>query len=239
MSSLTLVRHAQASFFADDYDNLSPLGEKQSRLLGERWVRHGKVFDEAFVGPRQRHQQTAAIAAEALRQAGIAFPKPMVLPVLDEYDLSGILGCLAPSLARDDTDFASLLERQRHGATAEEQARSFQLMFEPLMLHWQAVGADIDGVESWLAFQQRVQRSLKRIIDRPGRGRRVVAFTSGGFIGTAVQLVLGAPDRTAMELNWRIRNAAVTEFIFGRERVTLDTFNTIAHLSDLELITYR
>jgi hypothetical protein len=54
-----------------------------------------------------------------------------------------------------------------------------------------------------------------------------------------VQVVVGAPDRTAMELNWRIRNAAVTEFIFGRERVTLDEFNTIEHLSDPELVTYR
>ena len=239
MSSLTLVRHAQASFFADDYDNLSPLGEKQSRLLGELWVRHGKVFDEAIVGPRQRHQQTAAMAADAFRQAGIAFPAPVMLSELDEYDLSGILGCLAPSLARDNVDFASLLERQRHGATAEEQARSFQLMFEPLMLHWQTAAADLDGVETWPAFQGRVQRGLRQMTDRPGRGRRVVAFTSGGFIGTAVQLVLGAPNRTALELNWRIRNAALTEFVFSRERITLDTLNTIAHLDSPEMVTYR
>ena len=35
MSELVLVRHGQASFFSDDYDQLSPLGELQSQTLGQ------------------------------------------------------------------------------------------------------------------------------------------------------------------------------------------------------------
>ena len=46
MSSLALVRHGQASLFADDYDILSPLGEAQARHLGDHWARRGEVFDE-------------------------------------------------------------------------------------------------------------------------------------------------------------------------------------------------
>ena len=34
MSELHLVRHAQASFGSDNYDQLSDLGHRQSRLLG-------------------------------------------------------------------------------------------------------------------------------------------------------------------------------------------------------------
>ena len=56
MSVLTLVRHAQASFFADNYDELSPLGRKQARLLGEFWVRRQIDFDEVYCGPRVRQQ---------------------------------------------------------------------------------------------------------------------------------------------------------------------------------------
>ena len=107
------------------------------------------------------------------------------------------------------------------------------------MLHWQTAAGDLDGIEVWPAFQGRVKQALKRMTDSSARGRRVIAFTSGGFIGTAVQLVLGAPDRTALELNWRIRNAALTEFVFSRERITLDAFNTIAHLVDPAMETYR
>ena len=35
MGTLYLVRHGQASFGADDYDQLSPLGHQQAVRLGE------------------------------------------------------------------------------------------------------------------------------------------------------------------------------------------------------------
>src|SRR5262245_8937997 len=239
MSSLTLVRHAQASFFADHYDQLSPLGEKQARLLGEYWVRQRWAIDEVYAGPRQRHQQTAAVVATAYAEAGLSCPAAAILPELDEYDLSGILERLAPALASDNQEFATLLERKLHGATSTEQARNFQRMFEPLLVHWLGAGAALEGVESWAAFQARVQRGMSQMTDRPGHGRRVVAFTSGGFIGTAVQLVLDAPPRSALEMNWRIRNASLTVFVFSRDRISLDEFNSSPHLADAELLTYR
>src|SRR5947209_16295625 len=101
MSSLTLVRHAQASFFADDYDQLSAIGQQQSRLLGEFWVRGGLHIDDVYAGPRQRHQQTAMAVATVFEQAGLRFPQPVVLRELDEYDLRGVMNCLAPLLARN------------------------------------------------------------------------------------------------------------------------------------------
>ena len=238
MSSLTLVRHAQASFFAEHYDQLSPLGESQARLLGEWWAERRVVPSEVYVGPRQRHRQTAAAVAAVYVRAGLPFPQPVELADLDEYDLSGILRILAPALARENEDFAVLHQRQRHGASQREQARSFQRMFEPLLVHWQAA-AGLEGLESWAAFQLRIRRCLKQLTERPGRGRRIFAFTSGGFIGAAAQWVLAAPDRTALELNWRIHNTALTQFVFSGERITLDAFNSIAHLPDPELATYR
>jgi len=35
MSTLFLVRQRQASFFEENYDRLSPLGEDQARRLGD------------------------------------------------------------------------------------------------------------------------------------------------------------------------------------------------------------
>ena len=61
MSRLILVRHAQASFFSDNYDQLSPLGESQARALGEHWLRLGISFDEVIVGPRERQIRTEQI----------------------------------------------------------------------------------------------------------------------------------------------------------------------------------
>ena len=64
----------------------------------------------------------------------------------------------------------------------------------------------------------------------------IVVFTSGGPIGVAVQTVVGAKEPMAMELNWRIRNCSLTEFIFTRTRVSLDGFNATPHLSE---VTFR
>ena len=45
MGTLYLVRHGQASFGADDYDQLSELGHKQSVRLGEYFAHKGIHFD--------------------------------------------------------------------------------------------------------------------------------------------------------------------------------------------------
>lgn len=239
MSSLTLVRHTQASFFSDHYDDLSTLGRRQARVLGDCWARANRLFNEVYVGPSQRHQQTAALVADSYQQNGTHFPQLIMLPELGEYDLTGILQQLAPDLANRDQQFASAYKNQRNGQTDDERQRNFQKMFEPLMIHWQMTNASLDGLESWQAFRERVQRGIRQIMDRPGQGRRVVVFTSGGFIGTAVQLLLGAPDRTALELNWRVRNGAVTEFVFSKDRITLEVFNSVAHFAEPDLLTYR
>ncbi len=239
MSTLTLVRHAQASFFADDYDELSSTGHEQARALGEYWAQQQKVVDEAYVGPRRRHQQTAALAASAYERMGLPFPKPSILSELDEYDLDGMLQRLAPQLARQDEAFAILLEQQRSGDTPADQARSFQRMFEPLLIHWVSTAEAAENVECWPAFRARVERGLRQIVNQPRRGQHIVAFTSGGFIAVAMQCVLGLSDRTALEINWRIRNTALVEFVFTRDRISLDSFNSIPHSTKPELLTYR
>ena len=59
VSVLLLVRHGQASFGAADYDELSALGEEQSRLLGASLAARGVRPDVVLRGSMQRHRQTA------------------------------------------------------------------------------------------------------------------------------------------------------------------------------------
>jgi broad specificity phosphatase PhoE len=234
-----LVRHGQASFFADDYDRLTPLGEQQSRLLGEYWVRHGIRFDAVYVGPRARQQRSAELAGAVFRQAGQPWPDLVALRDLDEFDLHGLVHQLVPDLGRQNTEFAALLDGYRQSAGEHDRLRTFQRMFEPLLLHWQSLPAGRDGLESWPDFRDRVERVLRQVVGRVEPGRRVVAFTSGGFIGSAARWALSAPDRTALELAWRLRNASLTEFVFTRDRFSLDSFNSVPHLQDPALWTYR
>ena len=238
MSVLTLVRHSQASFFADDYDALSPLGETQARLLGESWARRSIDFDEVYCGPRARQRQTAEIVGSAFAQGGRSWPGPVVLPELDEYDLGGILHTLAPHLARQDPAFAELLARYRRDEAGPNRERNFRRVFEALTLHWATTPSSHDGVEGFPAFRDRVEQALRRVMAKPGSGRRVALFTSGGFIGTSVRLALDAPDRMALDVNWRVRNCSLTEFVFTKDRFSLDSFNALPHLEDPALWTY-
>jgi broad specificity phosphatase PhoE len=239
MSVLTLVRHGQASFFADDYDKLSELGEKQAALLGDHWARRGAVFDEIYHGPRKRQARTAEIVGECYRRAGQPWPEPIALPELDEYDLNGLTDKLIPELMAKDARFGELVQAYQQSNGDAKRTASFQRMFEVLLRHWQSLPHTVDGIETWLAFRNRVQRGLDHIRSRPGTGRRIAAFTSGGFIGTAVHLALGSHAASALEVNWRVRNCALTEFIFSRDRLTLDSFNTVPHLEDSAVWTYR
>jgi broad specificity phosphatase PhoE len=238
MGTLILVRHAQASFFAADYDQLSALGREQATALGQYWARRGTVFDEVYTGPRARQRQTAELAGAALVQAGVPWPEPVEHPDFDEYDLAGFVNRLAPELARQDPAFAELLASYQQSTDDAVRVRHFQKAFEALTGHW-LTAQELSGVESWPVFRARVRRGLAHIQTRPERGRRVALFTSGGFIGTAVQLAVAAPDRQALELGWRVRNCSLTEFVFAQDRLTLDGFNAVHHLENPELWTYR
>lgn len=238
MSLLTLVRHAQASFHASDYDELSALGRKQAQLLGEFLVRRRIEFDEVYCGPRLRQRDTAEIVGSVCTQAGRAWPDPVILAELDEYDLGGLLHTLAPELSRRDAAFAELQACYRRDENGPDRARSFWRMFEALTMHWATTPGSVAGVEGFPAFRDRVARGLRRVMDGQGSGRRVALFTSGGVIGTAVRLALGAPDRAALEVNWRVRNSSLTEFAFTTDRFSLDSFNALPHLEDPALWTY-
>ena len=86
MALLTLVRHGQASYMAENYDKLSPLGEQQARKLGEFWLRSGTRFQQVFQGPAERHGRTASIVAEVFADAGEPWPEPVTVPEMDEFD---------------------------------------------------------------------------------------------------------------------------------------------------------
>jgi broad specificity phosphatase PhoE len=207
MSTLTLVRHAQATPFDTVTDRLSPLGEEQSRRLGEYWRNHGIAYDEVYTGTLQRHLRTAELA-------GIATFKQD--PAFNEYPAEAIL--------RASPDYA-----------ATRDNRAFQRMFEAIMPRWIDGSLTAPGLESWIEFRDRVTAGFRRVLEGEGN-RRVLVITSGGPIGIAVQIALHAPDQTAIELNWRIRNCSITEFVFTRGRVSLDTFNATPHL---EAVTFR
>ncbi len=239
MSDLVLVRHGQASFFSDDYDLLSPLGELQSRTLGEYWLAREARFDEVYSGPLKRQLRTAELVGEVYRGAGRAWPDLKVLDELAEYDGDGVIRGLLPMLSSRDQRVQQLADAWQQAEGQKEKYQTFHRMFMAVTDAWVKGEVETDAVESWRSFHDRVRRGLRQITSGESGGRRIAVFTSGGPISIAVQTAMQAPEALAIELNWRIRNCALNEIVFSKGKYTLDHFNGIPHLQDQKLWTYR
>lgn len=118
MSTLTVVRHAQARTFEKNSDCLSELGERQARALRE----YLGQYDEVVCGGLTRHCQTAALAIDA---------KPRIDPDWNEYDAEGILSTYPhPSTFPDNRAFQrvfeSAMEKWIAGETAGEPFSEFR-----------------------------------------------------------------------------------------------------------------
>ena len=219
MGTLYLVRHGQASFGADDYDQLSDLGRRQSVRLGEYLrARHGDGLrlDAVLTGTLRRQRQTwDGIAAGA----GLDTPRTE-WPGLNEYDSHAVIAAIHPEpLPKPDTP-----ERYR---------QHFRLLREGLQA-WMDGRVQPVGMPSYADFLAGVVGALDQVRAlKQGEGQFIIV-SSGGPIATAVGHVLGAPTSTSIELNLRIRNSAVTEFQFNPKRHQLLTYNTLPHLDGPE-----
>ncbi|MCU0957954.1 MAG: histidine phosphatase family protein [Hydrogenophaga sp.] len=222
MGTLYLVRHGQASFGADDYDQLSELGRRQCEQLGRHWAERGQRFDAVVMGTLRRHRQTWDAMAD-----GAGWQQdPLPWPGLNEYDSEAVIRSIhSQPLARPDTP-----ELYRH---------HFRLLRDGLA-QWMAGTVSPRGMPSYPEFVAGVTAALDHVRQHHV-GQRVLIVSSGGPIATAVGHVLGlSPERT-IDLNMRIRNSAVTEFQFSPKRHTLLTYNTLPHLDRPDLadwITY-
>lgn len=241
MSTLTLVRHGQASFFSDDYDKLSELGEEQSRVLGRHWIELGTGFDEVYVGTLKRQTRTAECAGEPFLEQGLDYPEIQTMAALNEYPSDQVMGVLLPELCETHPEIKVLSDDYSIATESGHKYKSFHRLLEAIMEKWVHKEYETDSISTWEEFAGGVRDSLQEIMNKGGSGRRVAVFTSGGPIGVSVQTVLRAPELQAAKLNWRVRNASLTDFTFSNaDRVTLDAFNATPHfVNKPDLLTYR
>jgi broad specificity phosphatase PhoE len=211
MGTLYLVRHGQASFGAEDYDQLSELGQRQSVRLGEYFAARGVRFDALIAGTLRRHKQTLAGILQGLNQAG----EHLSWEGLNEYDSDAVIATVHPQKLQKPTS----PEMYRH---------HFRLLRDGLA-QWMAGTASPRGMPSYADFVAGVAGALDHV--RANHyGGKVLVVTSGGPISTAVGHVLGTPAQATIELNLRMRNTSVTEFAFTPKRHMLVCFNAVPHL---------
>jgi broad specificity phosphatase PhoE len=217
VSVIYLIRHAQASFGARDYDKLSPLGAEQAaRLSGVLAdVTPGLVVS----GSMRRHQQTASLAGFTAE----------VDPGYDEFDHQEVIVAHKPAYKRHAVMVADLAKGGR-------PQRAFQEMFTAATQRW------IDGgdgyTESFTAFCERSESAVRRTAERLGKGETALVFTSGGPIAAVVSWLLSGGDGLWAKLNPVTINTAITKVVSGRGGLTVVSYNEHVHLG-ADLLTYR
>jgi broad specificity phosphatase PhoE len=162
------------------------------------------------MGSLKRHRQTW----EGIAQGAHLNNAPEVWPELNEYDSHALIETIHPEpLAKPDTP-----ELYKH---------HFRLLRTALQ-KWMAGETQPKGMTSYAEFAAGIQAVLKHVRDK--YQGRVLIVSSGGPISTAVGQVLQAPAETSIELNLRIRNTALTEFVFSPSRHMLLSYNNLPHL---------
>lgn len=214
MGTLYLVRHGQASFGADDYDQLSELGQRQCQALGQALAQRGLEPAAVLLGTLRRHQQSWQALAAGLG-SGAETIATQAWPGLNEYDSLALLQAIGgePLPPHDSPEgFKAHFRRLRQALTA-----------------WMAGEITPHGMPRYLDFRAGVLQALSHAQSHHV-GQAVLVVSSGGPISTAVAHVLGAGASAAIDLNMRLRNSSLTELVFSAKRMELLAFNTLPHL---------
>jgi len=225
--TILLTRHAQASFGAENYDVLSPMGATQAEALAQDLALRRISVDQVVCGTLVRQRDTAAAVANG------AHRDLTVDPRWDEYDDGDIL-----------THHSTTSARQSRPAGSETEVVSqheFQDLLEQALLSWIAAGSASDTAESWPAFTARVTGALADVAAGLPRGGTAFVCTSAGVLAATCVALLGLPAEALLPFNRVSVNTAVTKVVHGDLGTTLISFNDHGHLErgDPPLITYR
>jgi broad specificity phosphatase PhoE len=224
MSELFLVRHAKASFGSDNYDQLSEIGYRQSRWLGEHFRECGIRFDRIITGDMARHKQTLEGIAEGMQLENASV---QTRAEWNEFDFQRLV-----------QTYLQQFPEFRPGPDAA--TTDFYRILKGALLAWSAGQLTGELPESWPDFERRVQSVLSEL-KTTAFDENVLVVSSGGAIAMALRHILSAPAATMVQLNLQIRNASVTRCFFNRGGYSLHTFNHVTHLERPErtpFITY-
>ena len=213
MGSVHLIRHGQASFGSDDYDQLSSIGMQQSTALGMSWEASGWAPTTAVAGSMKRHAQTAIAAIDACGQG-------------DGYDIDD---------GWNEYDHLAIV-RAHDPAALTKDAREFQSQLNIALDGW--IAGEGQHAETYRDFVDRVMASFGKVVADAGPSRSIAVFTSGGPIAMVASHLLTGDDSAFQRINDVMINAAVTTVIVGSSGPRLLALNESTHLPR-DLVTYR
>jgi|AP95_1055475.scaffolds.fasta_scaffold00799_8 broad specificity phosphatase PhoE len=237
MSKIYLIRHAQASFLADDYDNLTEKGVLQSEILGLYFVDKNIHFDKIFIGKLKRHQQTFDGFNKAFITEGIELPKPIYLEELNEHQVPEALSLAYNDFINQYNEARKLFNEIEKDSNLKRK-NSIKI-FELFMREYTSgrYYFEHESIQSWADFRTQTKKGIKTILENTDKGETIGVFTSGGTKSSILGDILGITEEKISELNLVIRNASFSQLLFSENKLNILSLNETPHLSK-ELITF-
>lgn len=235
MANLLIIRHGQASFGADNYDQLSPLGQRQADLTGEFLRSTDTQLSAAYSGDLSRQRETGQRILEQLE----APPTLIIDPRFNEVQTDEQIEVMMPLLLERDARFADLV------AAMDTDTKSFQKIIETVFNYWVSPECDVSGIQSWKEYHNGVVNAFEGAMASAASGTDTAIFTSGGTIATIVGHVLKLSSDRVYEFYEPVFNCSITRIIFNSRKCSLSTFNDVGHLHLMSaqlnerLVTYR
>ena len=234
MAELILIRHGQASFGKENYDQLSSLGYQQCRELGKSHV--GNLQPKRLVsGGLARQQQSLEAWLEGFGQKAVGntdFPMEKVAH-FNEFDTEDVLAVAFP-------EFENRQNMMRHLMESGDPKKTFHKLYQQAVKLWIS-GQRNSYKESFEAFNERVMTGLSSLIESSEPGSSTILFSSAGPIALCLQHALGLNANHAFALNEAMANSSVSRLVFNQSgELNLSYFNCFAHLNFSNTqITYR
>ena len=239
MTTILLARHGQASFGQENYDQLSELGSKQARLLGQHYATTQRRIDAIFTGSLSRQQDSAryfwetyqsSIAAGDVTPAlDLSAPDSYVIDAFNEFNHKDVFIKSDPAFTTQEAIAAELAKSDTPKARLAE-------LFNLAMQRWHAGHNDSDYLESWPQFNLRAQQALEHVrtqaaqLSHLGGDSTILVFTSGGVIAAITAHLLQQGSQTAYQLNRSLVNTGVTSITVKEQVPRLLSLNEYSHL---------
>lgn len=235
MATLYIVRHGQASFGADDYDKLSPLGRRQAQAVGEYFRACGIALDAAYSGDLLRQRDTAKLVLQQ-QQNEVDYH---VDARFNEVENDAQIKHLLPEVILQNPAIEQLVSK---GLSA---SKDYQKVIDAVFNYWVSPACDSAELQSWPDYSGGVRQALADVMQQQGAGKTTAIFTSGGTLATIVAQVLGLGGDKTYQFYEPVMNCSVTRLFYSGSRVSLSYFNDCSFLQLLgaqrneNLISYR
>ena len=220
------MRHGQASFGKENYDNLSHLGLIQSKRLNEYLQKESLKFDLCITGKLIRHQQTKENTIKDIISNNY---EELEIDILNEFPES-LWKKIAQQLSEEDKEFARISQRVLQ---IEKKSKLFFKLAERIIVEWKK-GRTPEGEESYQNFRNRVLTFPELLEKKSKKSKSIIVFSSGTPISILLSYYSKIPEK--YELNWltSLWNTSLSILQLRKDNSYFSTINSIPHLDKEE-----